>query len=175
MKARYLFIAAVVCALLSIVGLRLNHQAAIAKVHTIEDKDQQAQDVAADITTLRKFVFAHMNASVQFELTNSYNRAVSASTQTPSSDDLYAQAQAACDRQGQLTVSNAQCVQDFLNARLQPGINPQPPQVIDRSQYHYAYISPAWTPDFAGLSLLAALGLALMALIVYTLSWFRSK
>ncbi len=175
MKARYLFIIAVVCALLGVVALRANNHSAAVRLAKIIEKDNQTQPVSSDVEDLRKYVFRHMNSSVHFELTGSYNRAVAAASAHPAtaSGDLYSQAQAACDHPGIGSIAQAQCVQEFLSTRLQPGTNPQPPQAVDRSQYTYSYVSPSWTPDLAGGLLLGAILLALASLTVYTVNSFK--
>lgn len=174
MKARYFFILAIVFSIISIVALRFNNLKAAAMAKEIANKDNLNVDVAADIERLHDFVFKHMNSSLRFELTASYERAVANAKNAATagvSGDVYAQAQANCDRQGVSSVAQAQCVQEYLNARIQPG--PVQPAVIpSKSQYTYAFASPSWTPDIAGFSLLAALASALATLAAYTYGMF---
>jgi hypothetical protein len=175
MKVRNLFIAGVACALLAVIFLRINAGKAISMRADILRKDQAAQDVTADIEALRQFVFKHMNSSVRFELTDGYNRAVAAAqTQgLAAGSQLYAEAQASCDRQGVSSVDQARCVQSYLESRLQPGQSSVP--IPQRSTYTYAFVSPSWTPDIAGFLLLVAFGCGLAALVLYVWGLFRNR
>lgn len=177
MKPRYIFILAVALAILSIFGLRYNGQKASDLRAAVRNKDTQNQDTKAEIEALRKFVFTHMNSSIRFELTSGYDRAVTLAKQASSTSgdaDLYAQAQTTCDQPGVGSVAQAQCVQDFLSARLQPGQNPQA-KLPDRTLYNYAFVSPSWTADFAGLTLLSSVLLAFTSLILYIWSLFKVR
>lgn len=178
MKARYLIIAAVILAVLSIVALRANSLRAAELRSQVLASDSQGQSVTQQLGELRKFVFSHMNASTKFELSASYERAVEqarAASQANASGDVYTQAQAACGQEvGTNSVAQVQCVQNYLEQNLQSANNPEPLELPDRSLYSYTYLSPSWTADLAGLALLSALVMALGALIIYVRQSFKS-
>lgn len=171
MKARYFFIAAVIFGILTIVALRGNAKTALAWRDGILAKDQAAAEVDVDIKELRAYVFKHMNSSVRFELTGSYDRAVEAAQRESVSGEVYSAAQAACDRQGDSSVVQAQCVQRFLADRL----SNNPVRLPEKAQYTYAFASPSWSPDWAGFSLLIALALTTTALGFYILELFAKS
>lgn len=177
MKARYLFIIAIVFALTSIVALRFNNKKAAVLAKQVRDKDALAVDVRNDLTKLQQFVIKHMNSSVKVELSSSYERAVTKAKagNVNVNGDLYAEAQAACDRQGVGSVAQAQCVQEYLNARVSPAQNAQPVQLPERSSFVYAFAAPNWTPDIAGFSLLGAIIFGLAGLLVYIINLFKSR
>lgn len=177
MKARYIFIIAIIFALISIVALRFNNKKAAVLAKQVRDKDTLAVDVRNDLTKLQQFVVKHMNSSVKVELSSSYERAVSKAKlgNIDVNGDLYAQAQAACDRQGVGSVAQAQCVQEYLNARVNPGQSNQPAQLPERSSFTYAFAAPNWTPDIAGFSLLAAVIFGLAGLLVYIINLFKTR
>lgn len=177
MKARYLFIIAIIFALIAVVGLRFNNKKALVLAKQIRDKDALAVDVKNDLSKLQEFVTKHMNSTVKIELTSSYERAVEKAKvgDTDVNGDLYAQAQAACDRQGIGSVAQAQCVQEYLNARVSPGQNAGTTPPPERSAFTYAFAAPNWTPDIAGFSILGSLVFGLSAVVVYILNMFKTR
>lgn len=177
MKARYVFIIAIIFALTSIVALRFNNKKALVLAKQVRDKDALGVDVKQDLTKLQQFVIKHMNSSVKVELSASYERAVNKAKagNVDVNGDLYAEAQAACDRQGVSSVAQAQCVQEYLNARVSPGQNATPTQPPERSKFVYAFAAPTWTPDIAGFSLLGCLIFGLAGILIYIINLFKSR
>lgn len=177
MKARYIFILAVIFALIAIVALRFNNKKAEAMAQQIHAKDALNVDVKNDIVKLQQFSVKHMNGSVKLELTASFKRAEEAAKAGNLNVDgaIYAEAQAACDRQGVGSVAQAQCVQEYLSTRVSPNQSTPTNSAPNKSQYIYAFSSPTWTPDIAGFSLLASLALGLTALGVYIYGMFRTR
>lgn len=169
MKVRYIFLASIIFAILSIVGLRLNAEKALDLKNQILDKDNQAQDAKADLEELRQYVFSHMNTSTKVELVASYNRAVEAA-KSGQNNSVYAEAQANCDRRGVSSVAQAQCVQEYLAARVAP-TEPS----VDKTPYIYSFASPSWSFDLAGVSLLLSIILAIVSLVLYALRLFKSR
>lgn len=167
MKVRYLFIAAVVFGVLSIVFLRLNAQHVLDSKEDILLADAQGSDVKPQLEELRQYVFAHMNTSTRIELVGSYNRALEQERQSQGGS-LYADAQATCDQQGVSSVAQAQCVQDYLAQR---GGATEP--TVDKTAFIYTFAAPSWSPDLAGVSLLLAILLALAALALQAIRLFR--
>ena len=179
MKARYFIVVAIICALAGIVFLRANSQNAANLRAQLLQSDTQSQDITSQLNQIKTYVFRHMNASVKFELTGSYERAVAAAKQAQAvnqSGDIYAQAQAVCGQDvGTGSVAQVKCVEDYLNQHVTPGTNPQLTTLPDRSLYNYSFSSPTWTADLAGLSLLAAILAALVALVIYIREAFAAK
>lgn len=171
MKARYFFIGAIIFGLVAIVGLRSNAKTAISLRDQIVSKDIQAQEVQTDLEELRQYVFKHMNSSIRVELKASYERDKTKAEQAAVSGKVYAQAQASCDRPGDSSVVQAQCVQRYLSTHLTAAeVNlPEP------SQYIYAFAAPTWSPDFAGLSLLTAISFGIVALVSYVINLFKNR
>ncbi|HVE80936.1 MAG TPA: hypothetical protein VNA68_02235 [Candidatus Dormibacteraeota bacterium] len=131
----------------------VNQQAA-----KIVAKDAAGQDVGADLVALQLYTNAHMLSGTQIFLKDSYNRAVEAAkatAQPSSSSQLYGEAQRACAVHKD-SIAQAKCVSDYINSRARPGANPQPAVMPDQAAYTKVLTSPIWTPDLAGLSILAA-------------------
>ena len=174
MKARYLFLLAIVSASLSIVGLRSNSQRTAELESHIISRDMAGADVQAELTQLRQFVFSHMNASVEFELAASYERAVAAARQAGVSGEAYAQAQTACGQEvGTSSVDQVACVQNYLASRV--GNTDESASLPERSQFNHALVSPTWSPDLAGLGLLATLIFLGAGISVYIAALFRAR
>lgn len=169
MKIRYLFGLAIVFGVISIVALRYNAQHIYDLKTQIIQKDNAGEPVTEDLQSLRRFIFAHMNTTTKLELSGSYQRALD-SAQAPGGG-VYAEAQAACDKQGVSSVAQAQCVQSYLATRVQPGSE----SIVDKTPYIYSFASPGWSPDAAGFSLLLAIGCALGSLLLYVIRLFKSR
>lgn len=173
MKARYLFIIAMVWAGLAILGLRLNASRSLELNNHILSQDLKGASVSNDIAKLRQFVFSHMNSSARFELSGAYERSQANAQAVPVTGKVYSQAQAYCDRQGVSSVDQAVCVQGYLSDRLGDGATPA--KAPQRSQYTYAFAAPTWSPDLAGWGILGALLFLVLSLIRYVASQFSSR
>lgn len=170
MKVRYLFVLAIMFAIVGVIGLRFNQSRVAELKQQVIAADRQGTGIEAALTELRSFVVAHMNTSTRVELAFSYERAAAEAKQTAEDNaegEILSRAQAACDKPGVSSVEQAQCVRKYLQTHGQPGDNPQPVELPEKSQFVHAFVSPLWTPDLAGLSLLAALLSALGALGMY--------
>lgn len=146
-------------AILTFGGLAMlwNQKEAARQRDAILAADKQGKVSTTQIVTLREFTTAHMNASVSFELTASYQRALEAAqaaSQPQTNNQAYVQAESACRQSQGNPMVNAKCIADYVAANTKPGENPQPPKLPSRTDYIYRYKSPGWTPDLAGLTLL---------------------
>jgi hypothetical protein len=161
MKKRYLIIAAAVLVGFGLWRIYANNQSAVKQTQAIIAADVAGSDIKAQTDALAAFVYGHMGASVRYELTGSYNRAVAAAksaAQPQVSDSLYAQATAACATHN--PVAQAQCIQNYVSA--QPAAATQAVTLPSVTSYNHQLTSPFWTPDLAGGSLLAAATLLLL-------------
>ena len=156
----------------AVIGLRFNSSQVNELRNEIIAKDLAGASAKEEISRLREFVFSHMNSSVEFELTGSYERAQARARGSATTGELYERAQASCDRQGVSSVDQASCVQAFLNRRTGSSGGVEPPP---KSQFRYSFASPSWSPDLAGFGLLAAAVFFIWGLIVYTKNQFRGR
>jgi hypothetical protein len=139
--------------------------------------DEQGGDIETALRELRDFVTTHMNADLRkgsntiesedpIQLVNTYNRAVAAEQVRVSTEraKIASEAQSSCEKQFPLPplTRRAQCVQEYKDARTVTE------RTIDKQYYTYDFVSPSWSPDEAGLSLLVSVttGLALAATIL---------
>lgn len=164
MKKRYgllLFITAICVFVFGCMLLVDNRQEAANQAKQIITKDQLGTGVDTDLLKLKVYAASHMKVNVQFVLTGSYDRAVTAAkAEAAKSNAGYATAQAACDKKGVDSIRQSQCVAAYLAAHPAPVATPKLPDIAN---YSYHYIGPSWSFDLAGIALLAGAILALVA------------
>ncbi len=171
-KPWYFLVLAVISAVICVFALRANNLRMVELRQAVYVADQNNGDVEGAIRALRQQVYGHMNTSLAtsnnvkppLQLKYSYDRLVAAkqaaaqSTGT-SNEDIYGQAQLYCEKaipsgfSGKYRLS---CIQSFVKQRTITN-----PTAIDTSVpknlYQFDFISPSWSPDLAGWSLLAAI------------------
>lgn len=156
MKLRFLLIGSIVCAALGILLVLFNHRHAVTSARAIIIKDQRAENVTQDIKKLENFVHDHMRTGVSFELTASYERAVEAAhaaAQPNVSGSVYSQAQAACKQK--VATVQTKCIADYVAKNASPAVAAQI-KLPDLATFTYTFSSTGWTPDLAGILLLAS-------------------
>jgi hypothetical protein len=125
----------------------------------------QAGDVEAALRNLRIFIYGHMNTNLRagsssseapIQLTETYNRLVASEQARVAllggNSAVYAAAKQKClDKT--VESENLQCVQQYLTDK---GGNKFQLSLPSKEFYTFDFISPAWSPDLAGFSLLIA-------------------
>jgi len=160
----------------AVVALRSNNLNMIKLRQAVYDADKQDGDVASALDSLRIYVYGHMNTGLRapnsgsqppIQLVNSFNRAIAAEqTRIATSDSankLYVDAQKQCELASLALTARAQCIQDYVTAHGQGGeaqFNLPPKEL-----YTFDFASPVWSPDLAGIMLVAA-ALTALAIIV---------
>lgn len=151
--------------------LRLNNIGMLQRREAVLLADKQAKD--ADIATrmydLQRYSAAHMNADTgQFDLKEQYQRdlekAVAAATDSSNPNgNVNAKAEAVCRPQFAVwSPAYVQCFLDELNkypSAPDPGSNVTLPAP---ALYRHSFVSPLWSRDFAGFSLLFFIAIALV-------------
>lgn len=178
MKARYFVALALMFGVATILGMRYNNITAYEMQAEVMSRDVAGEDVTQELEELEEFVSTHMNASgpngMRLVLQGSYTRAVEeaqAETEDQVDASVYDEAVAECDREGQLTTDNAECVQNYLSQHITEHETAELPQ---QKQFSYHFYSPLWTPDIAGLSAVAAVSSLLIASVLYIRYWART-
>lgn len=160
----------VLSASVSIVALRQNNQKMVELRNAVYEADKKGEDVNAPLNQLRAHVHAHMNTNlsagnnikppVQLKYTYERLQAQEQARVAAINERIYTQAQAHCESLNPGSVSGrarVPCVEEYVNA------NGVKPRQIPPSLYQYDFISPSWSPDLAGWSLVVT-GLLLIAL-----------
>lgn len=150
---------------LSIFALRQNNLTMVTLRTDVYTADKQGGDVEAALRELRTFVYSHMNTNLRagstsseapIQLTDTYNRLVAAEQARVAAlggnAAVYTAAQQKCiDKTDQS--EKLQCIQQYLSDN---GGNKFQLSLPSKEFYTFDFISPAWSPDLAGLSIVVA-------------------
>ncbi len=152
--------------------LRLNNTGMVARRHAIAaaDKSGNVDDIAARIYDLQRYSAAHMNANTGvFYLQEQYNRDVQKQAVDASGSgsaralEIRRAAEDVCKPQfNGWSQAYVRCYVDELNKHPADEIASAKLQLPSAAQYRYSFVSPAWSPDFAGWSIVICFGLLFM-------------
>lgn len=153
----------------AISALRHNNQTMVQLRSEVYATDQSGGDINSALNNLRKYVYGHMNTDLSsggnaikppIQLKYTYERLLEAQQQTSASSNsrIYTEAQTYCQTQVPAGFSGrgrVPCVQDYVTSH---GVKTPP---IPTGLYQFDFVSPSWSPDLAGWSLVVT---ALMGL-----------
>jgi hypothetical protein len=165
-KPWYFLVLALLFTALAVVSMRHNYEQMVRLRNQVYAADAAGKGVNEALQNLRTYVGHHMNTNLSsgenavyppIQLTHTYNRLVVKKGQqtTGQNQQIYSAAQAYCEKKipsgaGVLT-RRADCVKNYLDQRGGPTIHVNP------DLYKFDFYSPVWTPDVAGLSIVAAM------------------
>jgi hypothetical protein len=172
-RVRYLFIAFVLMCAVTAFALRINNQGMLERRQAVYIADEQNGDVEGALRELRKYVYAHMNTSLNtgnasvyppIQLEHTYNRLLAAQQESvkQANQQIYTDAQAHCERLHPESYSGGPrvpCIQEYVASK---GVKTTP---VPDSLYKFDFVAPTWSPDFAGWSLVVTALLLLLLLI----------
>jgi hypothetical protein len=159
----------VVLLLASLFFLRQNNLHMITFRNLAIRADEQNKNIPLALTNLRDYIAGHMNTGMGEDgiyLEYSYQRAYEGTIQQASQNGtdsavIYQNADKACRAQFDMATSFSayiKCVADKVAASGAPKV----PNIPSADLYRFNFISPAWSPDLAGFTLLAAVLAALL-------------
>lgn len=165
-KTRYLLIACLVFALIGVVSLRQNNLKMVELRDKVYQADEKNGDVEGALQALRAHVYAHMNTGLSggdttvyppIQLKHTYQRLVDAEQKklSEANANVYSDAQAHCERLFPGSFSGGPripCIQEYVTTH---GTDVQVKKIPD-SLYKFDFVSPSWSPDLAGFSVLLA-------------------
>jgi len=173
---------------IAVLALRQNNLTALRLRDKVLQADKDNGDVEAALRELRTYTYGHMNARLSsdtgiyppIQLKYRYERLVQAEQQRAAagaSQDVYNEAQRDCEArfpQGLYGANRIPCIQQYIDSH--GGAQPTQPKPIPDALYKFDFVSPRWSPDLAGWSLVVS-GLALVLLIlrVATVTWLKSQ
>lgn len=181
---KYFFLASAVCLIVGVMALRQNNQTALDLRAEVMRVDQENGDVEAALQDLRQHIHSHMNSSLgggptgiqqPIQLTERYKRLVEAEKERVSArnEEIYTEAQEICERTypaGTGAAGRIPCIERYVDEH---AIQDQP---VPEDLYKFDFVSPAWSPDLAGFSLLFAAVLGLLGLVRFGLErWLRHE
>ena len=154
----------IVSGVVAIYALRHNNQTMVQLRSEVYAADQAGGDVNLALNNLRKYVYGHMNTDLSsggnvikppIQLKYTYERLLAVEQQkaVSTNSQIYTDAQTYCQALVPAGVSGrgrVPCVQDYVTSH---GVKITP---IPTGLYQFDFISPAWSPDLAGWSLVFA-------------------
>lgn len=171
-KTWYIFVAFILLTLSSIYLLRRNNLEMVELRNAVVQADKSGEGVTEAIETLNEHIFDHMNTTTirPIELVNTYNRRaqkIIKEASKSSTRDIYKEAARACEQQGIPLTSIAACAAEYA-VKNNPGVGPKKIVLPDKNLFIYSFVSPRWTPDLAGISLVLSVvtGLWLIARLI---------
>lgn len=172
----------VVSGIVCIFALRHNNETMINLRNKVYAADQANGNVNAALNHLRDYVYSHMNTDLSsggnaikppIQLKYTYERLESAAEQQANNSGLYTAAENYCQAQIPANVSisgrgRIGCIQDYVTSH-----GGQQPAAIPTALYEYDFVSPTWSPDLAGWSLVTTGLLGLATIASYSLVRFK--
>ena len=167
-KPWYILVLLVITTSVSIYTLRQNNLQMVRLRDAVYTADKDNTDVSTALGALQAFVTTHMNTNLSggpnapyppIQLEYTYSRLEAANTQGASNTNqaLYTDAENYCQQaipngfSGRYRVS---CIEEYITSH---GVTVQ---TIPASLYEFSFLSPRWSPDLAGWSLLISIILA---------------
>lgn len=157
--------------------LRLNNIGMIERRAAVLDADSSGDNVKTQsrLYDLQRYVSAHMNTDLGkgVFLDATYNRdrnklVAQAANDINPNGNIYAKVQEICQPQfSRYSFAYTQCTLNELD-KYQPGNNLVSSVILDPGTYTYAFVSPLWSPDFAGWSVLICIAILTMIVIRLT-------
>lgn len=160
-KSRYFFAASGVSGVVSVLALRSNYQTMSHLRSVLYATDQNNGNVEAALRNLRTYIYGHMNTNLAsgpdaiyppIQLKYTYQRLLAAQQASQSSTQLYTDAQHYCEQQDPVDFSGhnrVPCIEQYVSSHT---TSPQLATISD-SLYKFDFVSPRWSPDLAGWSL----------------------
>lgn len=168
--------------LIGVLAVRQNNLKSIELRNIVLKADEQNIAVEQPLRELREHIYSHMNAGLSngsltqpIQLKHRYERLVEAEKQkSGDSQQVYSDAQAYCEQrfgQGNLREGRVPCVQQYVSEHSGGQVS-QIPEAL----FKFDFVSPKWSPDLAGWSLLLSGWFLALFLIRYlTERWFKSE
>lgn len=166
-----------ISAVTTIFALRANNQHMVGLRNKVYAADKSGAGVEQALDNLRSYVYGHMNTDLSsggntikppVQLQYTYQRLVSdalAQAQAANSK-IYTDAQAYCQsiNQAYYGTTRVPCVQNYVSAHAPSAL----PKTVPPALYQFDFLSPTWSPDLAGFSLLATIVFFLLLVATVT-------
>ncbi len=170
---RYFLILFIATAIVAVFALRQNNFKMIRLREAVMVADEKGEGLEETLQALRRHVYGHMNTDLTsgnaaihppIQLTKTYERLVSAERDRVAAVNrrVSDEAEELCERRfpaGQLQSGRVPCVQEYITKH---SVSEKP---IPKELYQFDFVSPIWSPDLAGWSLIAA-GVFLMLFVL---------
>lgn len=167
-------------------ALRLNNLKALELRDHVLEVDKSNGDIETALKELREYTYSHMNTQLSsttgvyppIQLKYRYDRLVAEEQKRVQGDnaELYTAAQQDCEKRfpGGFSGSNRlPCIQEYINTHGKPDAKPR---TIPEGLYKFDFVSPIWSPDLAGWSLVVAtMALVLLTIRIAAQLWLKHQ
>ncbi len=179
LQVKHLVIVLAVLGILSILFLRQNNLHMIERRNLVIQADEQNRDIPEAVTNLRNYIASHMNTGMGDKgvyLEHSYQRAyeavVTKATQGGTTGaTIYRQIDQDCQGAFPKASGFSAYVQCMTDKAATSGIAAAPLAPPSADLYRFNFVSPAWSPDVAGFTLLGTVLLAILLVGRLLLVW----
>lgn len=170
----------IISSLVAIFALRHNNEQMIKLRNAVYAADKNDGDVNTALNNLRSYVYGHMNTDLSsggntikppIQLQYTYERLQTKAQADANNRGLYTAAENYCQKQipngfsGRYRIG---CVDNYIMSHGGAAAREIPPAL-----YEFDFVSPTWSPDLAGWSLVASALSAAGFLISLTITKFR--
>lgn len=184
LEPAYLLVALAFFVALGSIGLRSNYQTMTELRQKVYEADQKNGDIESALRDLRQHVYAHMNTNLSsgasgvyppIQLKYTYERlqaAELAKTQA-ASGQIYSDAQAHCEKLHPESFSGGPrvpCIREYVASH-----GGAPAKTIPDGLYKFDFVSPRWSPDLAGWSIVGASIVAMLLAARLASPFIRKK
>lgn len=175
---------AIIFGVICIFSLRSNNLKALQLRDAVNQVDKENGDVEKALRELRTFIYSHMNTNLSsgpnaikppVQLKYRYERLVQAEQDRLSTENakIYTEAQAECEKRFPKGLSGSgriPCITEYVASK---GVQQN---TIPDSLYKFDFVSPLWTPDLAGWSLvIASLSFAVFVIKLLLDRWVKAE
>jgi preprotein translocase subunit SecF len=181
-KPQYFAAVFLVSGAVMVLALRNNNLHMVHLKEAVYTADKNGGDTAKALQNLQHYVTGHMNTNLSsgsdtvyppIQLKYTYDRLVQAESDklATTNTQLYNDAQKYCEAQNSADFSGRNrvpCIQQYVKD------HGQPLKSIPDSLYKFDFVSPSWSPDLAGWSIITTVLSGLLLLVVVSLrQWFK--
>ncbi|HMH30973.1 MAG TPA: hypothetical protein VK534_00670 [Methylomirabilota bacterium] len=170
LKPWYFLVIAVVFGAIAVYALRANNQQMIKLRQAVYSADKANTDVQTPLKALQSYVTTHMNTDLSaghtgvyppIQLKYTYDRLTATqqaqeASASSANSQIYNDAQKACEAQNSHDVSGRNrvpCIQQYVQSHTAASTDlPKVPEAL----YKFSFVSPTWSPDLAGWSIVIA-------------------
>ncbi len=165
-------------------ALRQNNLEMVRLREAVHAADATGSGVEEALQALRKHVYGHMNTDLTsgdnaihppIQLAKTYERLVAGERARVAAinDEVSADAVRICEASfpaGQIQ-ARAQCVQEYITKN-----SSKENQSVPKELYQYDFVSPFWSPDLAGWSILASSVFFMLFVLRFSLErWLKAR
>ncbi len=183
-KPWYFLVLAIISSVICVFALRANNQHMIVLRDAVYTADKDNTDVQTPLKALQAYVTSHMNTDLNtgkstvyppIQLKYTYDRLKQAQTDqlAKANTDIYSQAQAHCEAQNSTDVSGRNrvpCIEQYVQSH-----TTQPLPSIPDALYKFSFVTPRWSADVAGWSMVVAILSGLLFAVTFMVRWILRR